>query len=155
MECILARDHHGAGARYEDSIGEKMGAPRFSWNPSVEECEDAVVCLDLPLPDPVQALRMYANAGVPPFRIVFVGDPLSMTDDEYYRITSKGALVHDARKEGAYRQKTEDDLFQYFSSPSVAVLPEKNPNPYTYEPGPPKVTPEQLQAFIDAIAKRR
>jgi len=132
---------------------------QFVWNaPPPKQLADVVpstvYCVDLPVSNPMRVLDMYVHTGVTPDHVVFVGDPLTINDDDYYSITRKGALVHETAKSGR-RQRAQKELSPYFEPAGEHTRPSSNPNPYTYNPGPPKVTPEQLQALIDAIGRRR
>lgn len=137
----------------------KVVDERFRWNVGVQQIgavhPETVYCIELPASDPVGLLTAYLHRGVRPDHVVFVGDPLTMKDEAYYAVTRKGALVHEAPKKGR-REHAEQELSAYYTSAgSVGTRPTANPNPYTYNPGPPKVTPEQLQQYVDAIAQRR
>lgn len=129
----------------------------FRWNVPTSRIGDVrpemVFCVELPVSDPAGMLASYMASGVRPEHVVFVGDPLTMKDNDYYRITQQGALVHETKKR-SHRQ-TEDDLTPYYAQTRSTARPTSNPNPYTYEPGAPAVTQEQLQALIDAIAAKR
>lgn len=117
---------------------------------------ETVFCVELPASNPVRLLEAYVQAGVAPDHVVFVGNPLTLSDEAYYGITRQGALVHETSKKGR-REQTQKDLAAYYQSPGtrVSARPSVNPNPYSYTPGPPKVTPDQLQALVDAIGRRR
>lgn len=129
---------------------------QFRWNIPAAKVRtvrpETVYCVELPVSNPVAMLEAYGRAGVASDHVVFVGDGLSLSDDAYDQITRKGALVHETKK--GRRDQTERDLKPYFA----ASRPERRAvlsHPYTYKPGPPKVTPEQLKEFIDAVARPR
>jgi hypothetical protein len=117
---------------------------------------ETVFCVQLPASNPVRTLQAYVQAGVAPDHVVFVGDPLTLSDEAYYGITRQGALVHETSKKDR-REQAQKDLAAFYEPPGarVSARPSVNPNPYSYTPGPPKVTPEQLQALVDAIGRRR
>lgn len=137
-------DRAPAGAQFVWSVpATKVGRVR----------PEQVYCVELPVSNPVQTLESYLKVGIAADHVVFVGDLLTMTDEAYRGITRMGALVHETPKKGRRRQ-TQEDLAAYFDSGGPAAVPTKNPNPYTYKPDQ-KVTPEQLQALVDALGRRR
>jgi len=130
---------------------------QFVWSPSRESAIDpgAVICVKLPVRNPVGLLSAYMSVGVRPERVVFVGDPLTLSDAAYDGITRMGALVHPISKKVS-KERAKQELSAYYTSPVLPrEVPAQNPNPYAWEPGPPRVTTEQLQALIDAVRARR
>jgi hypothetical protein len=131
---------------------------QFRWNVPPQHLgvihPQTVYCVELPTSDPIGMLTSYVQQGVKADHVVFVGDPLTMTDDAYYRATQQGALVHETKKR-SQRRLTEEELTLYHVAARPAVTPTKNPNAYTYKPRAAVVTKEQLQAHIDAIAAHK
>lgn len=131
---------------------------QFRWNVPPQHLgvvyPQTVYCVDLPASDPIGMLTSYMQQGVKADHVVFVGDPLTMTDDAYYRVTQQGALVHETKKR-SHRQLTEEELTLHYVAGRPAVTPTKNPNAYTYKPRASVVTKAQLQAHIDAIAAHK
>lgn len=137
--------------------GDNGTAVQFVWSPSPGTPIDAraVVCIELPARNPLKLLESYVGAGVRPQRIVFVGDPLSLSDAAYDGITRMGSVVCDTGKK-ANKERAEQELAAHYAPPALPrEVPLRNPNPYTWDPGPPRVTPEQLQALIDGVRARR
>jgi hypothetical protein len=141
----------------------RQPAARFEWNINPTRIgsvrRETVFCVELPVSNPLRLLEAYRHAGVAPERVVFVGDALKLSDEEYYGITQMGALVHESPKKDR-RQRTQEDLSAYFDDLSgfgsrvgKPELEHRYPGPY--DPGPPRVNAEQLQALIDAVARKR
>ena len=146
----------GLTALAERLYSRRAPETHFRWNAKrVRDVRpETVYCVELPVSDPMGVLGTYLSAGVKPDRVVFVGDTQTLTDDAYYAIRRKGALVHETPKKGR-REQAQKDLEPFFAAAKPRVYATPAPNPYTYNPGPPKVTPEQLQALVDAIGRRR
>lgn len=159
----LARYYHTCAGKVSFYVGklrprvdpkpEEIVAIPFLWRPRADEPIDAraVVCIELPVRNPVELLGAYMSAGVRPDHVVFVGDTMTMRHDEYSAVRKKGALVHhDPKKD---RQQAQRGLSSYFRARHAAVEPQYTVNnPYTYAPAPPKVSPEELRAFVQAVA---
>jgi hypothetical protein len=135
---------------------------RFVWNPGVKQVrgnEHVVVCVDLPVSDPTAVLASYVRAGVAPDHVVFVGDATALSDSAYDGILKNGGLVQDVRPSdwnGKDRQQAEEELSAYFDAQAASLDPQYEPvkNPYRYQPAPRKISPDELQTFLDALAVR-
>ena len=134
-------------------------ATRFVWNPERLPGYESnvVICVDLPVADPALTLLTYVRAGIQPDHVVFVGDSTSLADDAYDAITQKGALVHHTRPDAwnaKKREQTEEDLAAYFDAHATAEPRYVVKNEYTYTPAPRKVSPDEFQEFLNALAMR-
>lgn len=135
---------------------------RFVWNPTVKQVRGhahVVVCVDLPVSDPTAVLLSYVRAGVAPDHVVFVGNAKTLSDNAYDGILKNGGLVQNVRPDdwnGKDRLQTEEELSAYYDAQAASLEPQYAPvkNPYRYQPAPRKVSPEELQTFLDALAVR-
>lgn len=140
----------------------RQPAARFVWNVKPKRIGEIrpgmVYCIEIPVSKPLQMLEEYKRAGVVPQRVVFAGDARKLSDDEYYGITRMGAIVHETTKKNL-RQRTQEEVTGYYfddvsgSRGPKAESDHRYPDPY--DPGDPKISAEQLQALIDAVARNR